>query len=49
MRRALRERADPTDLEATLRSIDGLLGHHDLVDREASLINQGYGVPTRPR
>jgi exocyst complex protein 7 len=29
------------DLEATLRSIDGLLGHHDLVERESLLIAKG--------
>ena len=31
-----------TDIEVSLRSIDGLLGHHDLVERESPLISQGY-------
>jgi hypothetical protein len=31
----------PTDLESTIRSIDGLLGHHDLVEREQGLISAG--------
>lgn len=29
------------DLESTMRSIDGLLGHHDLVEREEGLIKAG--------
>ncbi|GAA6044299.1 hypothetical protein JCM8097_006754 [Rhodosporidiobolus ruineniae] len=29
------------NLEGTLRSIDGLLGHHDLVEREEGLIKRG--------
>lgn len=31
----------PLDIEATIRSIDGLLGHHDLVERESPLILAG--------
>ena len=30
-----------TDLESTMRSLDGLLGHHDLVEREEGLIRSG--------
>lgn len=29
------------DLESTMRSIDGLLGHHDLVEREEGLVKAG--------
>ncbi|KAM0748330.1 exocyst complex component, exo70 subunit [Meredithblackwellia eburnea MCA 4105] len=29
------------NIESTMRSIDGLLGHHDLVERESPLINAG--------
>lgn len=29
------------DLESTMRSIEGLLGHHDLVEREEGLIKAG--------